>query len=132
MNKQVKVIRSELLSTEQESRYIVVNQETGEIVDNAQGYGYKTRQKAYAAYSYKTRDKSKDQERKKRETYIRKWMKENKSFVRLVDEIAFEIAKGSWGPEDKVDAKLIKNMMKEWKLETDITPGEFLRIWRKG
>lgn len=132
MNKQVKVIRSELLSTEQESRYIVVNQETGEIVDNAQGYGYKTRQKAYAAYSYKTRDKSKDQERKKRETYIRKWMKENKSFVRLVDEIAFEIAKGSRGPEDKVDAKLIKNMMKEWKLETDITPGEFLRIWRKG
>lgn len=120
-----------MCSTEYESRYVVVDQNTGEIVDDAQGYGYKTRPKAYAAYAYKTRDKSKDQEKKKREEYIRKWMKDHRAFVRFVDGIAVEIAKGSWGPDDKIDTKLIKELMKEWKLETDITPREFLRVWRK-
>lgn len=28
---------------------------TGEIIDNAQGYGYKTKRKAYAAYNWKNR-----------------------------------------------------------------------------
>ena len=36
-----------------EERYIIINSETGEIIDDAQGYGYKTSKKAYAAYYYK-------------------------------------------------------------------------------
>lgn len=37
----------------------IVSVDTGEVLDDAQGYGYKTAQKAYAGYSYKNRDKSK-------------------------------------------------------------------------
>lgn len=37
------------------NRYVMQNTHTGEIVDDAQGYGYKTPQKAYAAYNYKHR-----------------------------------------------------------------------------
>lgn len=132
MEKRIKVIKSELLSTAYDPRFVVLDQETGEIVDDAQGYGYKTIKKAYAAFAYKTRDKSKDQDRKIRDEYIRKWMKDHKSFVRLLDGIAFEIAKGSWGPEDKVDAKLVRELMEEQGIKTDIMPGELLRIWRKG
>lgn len=40
-----------------EIRYRIVSTETGEILDDAQGYGYKSAQKAYAAYAYKHRDK---------------------------------------------------------------------------
>lgn len=35
--------------------YIVVDTETGEVLDDAQGYGYKTANKAYAAYFWKNR-----------------------------------------------------------------------------
>ena len=34
-------------------RYIIIDEDTGEVIDDAQGYGYKNKQKAYAAYNYK-------------------------------------------------------------------------------
>ena len=34
---------------EQEKRYVIIDADTGEIFDGAQGYGYKSRQKAYVA-----------------------------------------------------------------------------------
>lgn len=42
----IKVIESEGYK----NSYIIVDTETGEILDDAQGYGYKTVKKAYAAY----------------------------------------------------------------------------------
>lgn len=60
--------RTEYDSETREKRYVIIDTESGEIVDDAQGYGYKTAQKAYAGWSYKNRDKSKDKEkRRKRE-----------------------------------------------------------------
>ena len=113
-----------------ETRFCIVSTETGEVLDDAQGYGYKTAQKAYAAYSYKTRDKSKDKEKLAKKRRIQKWMKEHKSFVRAMNETAFEIAKGSWGPEDKFDAKQVKKMLKDFELEPDFSAAELLRVWR--
>lgn len=48
-------------------------------------------------------------------------MKEHKSFVSAMDATAFEIAKGSWGPNDKFNAKLVKEMLKDANLEPDFT-----------
>ena len=36
-------------------RFIIVNIETGEVLDDAQGYGYKTAVNAYKAYGYKAK-----------------------------------------------------------------------------
>ncbi len=36
-----------------ERRYVVVDKENGNVLDDAQGYGYKTTRNAYAAYAYK-------------------------------------------------------------------------------
>ena len=63
---------------------------------------------------------------------IKAWLKENKSFVRLMEEVAFEIAKGSWGPNDKFDTKLVEEMLKENNLEPDFSAAELLRVWRRG
>lgn len=53
-----------------EIRYFIVSTETGEVIDDAQGYGYKTAQKAYAGYAYKKRDRGKDAEKlAKKEAY---------------------------------------------------------------
>ena len=53
---------AEYLSEEYDPRYVIVDTSTGEIVDDAQGYGYRSKRKAYAAFAYKNQDKSKDAE----------------------------------------------------------------------
>ena len=55
-NASYKVIKSENLSSAYEERYVIVCKETNEILDDAQGYGYKTKQRAHASYAYKNRD----------------------------------------------------------------------------
>ena len=59
-------------------------------------------------------------------------MKENKWFVGMMDQFAFEIAKGSWGPDDKFDAKFVRQMLKDNGLKPDFTASELLKVWRKG
>lgn len=49
-----------------ERRYVIKDMESGTIVDDAQGYGYKSAQKAYAGWAYKSRDKSKDTEKRQK------------------------------------------------------------------
>lgn len=113
-----------------ETRYCIVSTDTGEVLDDAQGYGYKTAQKAYSAYAYKTRDKTKDKEKSLKKKHIQQWMKEHKSFVKAMDDTAFEIAKGTWEPNDKFDASLVKEMLSNFELEPDFTASELLKVWR--
>jgi hypothetical protein len=43
----VRVVASAALSSNVDKRYVVVDEATGEIVDDAQGYGYKSAQNAH-------------------------------------------------------------------------------------
>ena len=126
-----KVIPSDTLGDRWEKRYIVVDAETGKILDDAQGYGYKSAQKAHAAYSYKTRDKSKDREKKARVNKIKAWMKQHKDFVEAMDIYSFEIAKGSWGSDTKFNTKFVKEMMEQNDLHPDFSAYELLQVWQK-
>lgn len=128
---EIAAIFSRELSSGRDKRYVVIDKNTQEVLDDAQGYGYRSPQKAYAAYAYKHRDKSKDKEKAAKAKKIRSWMKEHKDFVKLMDQIAFEITKGSWGPDDKFDAKLVKRLLKENDLEPDFTAAELIRVWQK-
>ena len=114
-------------------RYAIVDIETGEIMDDAQGYGYKSAQKAYAGWAYKNRDKSRDAEKAEKEIIISRWMKKNKSFIRLLDSLAFEIAKGSHAPEDKVDAGFIRKLLKQnGYSDLPFTAGDLYKYWQRG
>ena len=46
-------IRGGSMDTNYTPRYILVDETTGEIVDDAQGYGYTTAHKAYKGYGWK-------------------------------------------------------------------------------
>ena len=127
---EIEVIQSDVLSSKYDRRYVVVDKETGAILDDAQGYGYKTVRGAYAAWAYKTRDKSKDKEKAQKRQQIRSWMKAHKWFVEAMDTFAFEIAKGSWGAEDRFDAKFVKRMLQDNDLAPDFTAGELLKVWK--
>ena len=126
-------IQDDIYDEWSETRYVIVDSESGEVLDDAQGYGYKTRQKAWAAWNYKHRDTSHDKEKAEKERIIATWMKEHKSFVAGMDQIAFEIAKGSWGPDDKFDTAMVKQMLKDSGYEDlPFTAYELLRYWQNG
>ncbi len=114
-------------------RYAIKDMENGEIVDDAQGYGYKSAQKAYAGWAYKNRDKSRDAEKASKEIIISRWMKANKNFIRFLDTMAFEIAKGSHEPEDKVDANFVRKALKENGYgDLPFSPNELYKYWQRG
>ena len=131
INYNIDVIEDPNLSTYYDKRYIIVNKDTGEVIDTAQGYGYKSKQKAYAAFAYKNRDKSKDAEKANKKKHIQKWIREHNSFMNLLEGYAFDYLK-SGDEEDKVDAKFIKELLKSENLTIDFKPSELLRIWQKG
>ena len=117
----------------QETRYVIIDEETGDDLDDAQGYGYRTKQKAMAAWNYKNRERSKDVEKAAKEREVAAWMKENKSFVNNMDATAFEIAKGSWGPEEKFDTAFLKKMLKDEGYDNlPFTAFELLKYWKNG
>ncbi len=49
----ITAVRSETLSSRYDERYIVDDDTTGEIIDDARGSGYRSEQKALKAYGYK-------------------------------------------------------------------------------
>ena len=124
--KNITVIEDEKLSDAYDKRYVIVDKDTGEVLDDAQGYGYKSIQKAYAAYAYKTRDKSKDAEKRAKKRHIQQWLREHKGFANLMEAIAFDCVKCG----EPFNAALVKKMLKENELAPDFTAGELLRVWR--
>ena len=122
----IAVIESAKLSGEYDKRYVVVDKNSGEILDDAQGYGYKSIQKAYAAYSYKTRDRSKDAEKRAKKKHILTWLKEHKEFAGLMEAVAFDSVKCG----EPFNAATVKQLLKENNLAPDFTAGELLRAWK--
>jgi len=90
-----------------QERFVLMDDETGEIVDDAQGYGYKTVQGAYKAYRYKSLTKNERKARENKIKLIKRWCKNNNSIMEFLGQIEFEILKGSWGPDEHFDEKLV-------------------------
>lgn len=103
-------------------RYIIIDAETGEIIDDAQGYGFRSPQKAYACYHH--RQTSGEWETKKES--IRKWIKEHEEFVNaVVGEQINCLENGEQFSSHNVD-----RILKDFGLSPDFTAREFLRAWR--
>lgn len=98
-------------------RYVMMDTETGEILDDAQGYGYKTPQKAYAAYNYKHGGG------KKKHDAAKQFWKKNKEIAKYCTnwfECSFkELALGEVSLND-----LQKDIMEEFNLEV---PMDYLK-----
>lgn len=72
-----------------EKRYVIVNLDSGEIFDDANGYGYKSYQKAMSAYKFKSQGKENIEIRYKKEEEIESWCARNKGKVRAIGEMKF-------------------------------------------
>ena len=117
----VKAVRSPTLSTKKDSRYVLIDKDTGEIVDDCQGYGFKTEKKAYACWAYQNRDK-------KLERKIKRWLKSHKDFARKLDHLAFDIVKSGFefGIED------VENFLYEEDIKVDFPVKDLYYIWKRG
>ncbi|OTO02267.1 hypothetical protein [Enterococcus sp. 5B3_DIV0040] len=52
MYRHYRAILSPTLSKRGNARFVIVDTQTGEIVDDCQGYGYKSPRRAYAGFGY--------------------------------------------------------------------------------
>ena len=91
---------------EKEYRYIIIDEDTGKTFDDAQGWGYKTYQKAQAALNYKKRDKKSFDKMYDIKDAVRKWCKENKSVMRYIEGCMFDSLKDRtpWTEKNLEDA----------------------------
>lgn len=83
------VAKSAELSKQYEPRYVIVNEETGEILDDANGYGYKTGQAAHKGWAYKSKPKEEKDKQNKQYLIIINWIKENKKVVSGLEDLYF-------------------------------------------
>ena len=83
------IAKSAELSKRYEPRYVVVNEETGEILDNANGYGYKSIQAAHKGWAYKSKPKEEKDKQNKQYLIIMNWIKKNKKIVSRLEDIHF-------------------------------------------
>ena len=111
--KKVRVVRSSELSKPYEPRYVVVDFNTGAVLDNAQGYGYKTPQKAHAAWGYKNRTPAQKATQESAKKAVRKWAKEHRDFMDDMEDLAFRVAKGSYALDAKFNAAVVETRLKE-------------------
>lgn len=130
-----KVVLSEKLSEPYDPRYVVVD-ENGKILDDAQGYGYKSIRNAHAAWSYKRKppkQKAKEQAQKRKiQSKIKKFCKEHQDLVRVAEDEMFYITKGACGENDKFDEKYLKTLFEEFNIDIkslDFTLKDFLKYW---
>lgn len=65
VSKDIAVVPREALPWSSQPRYIIIDKKSGEVLDDAQGYGFKTVRKAYAAWVWKQYNSSLKEEDQK-------------------------------------------------------------------
>lgn len=75
------------------NRYMIIDSETGEILDDAQGYGYRTKQKAHAAWAYKHPSKKAKKNRNKNIARNKQFLKKHHKLDDLWAEMCLDAAK---------------------------------------
>jgi hypothetical protein len=121
----VKVVVSASLSGDYDKRYVVVDEATGEVLDDAQGYGYKTAQNAHRAYGYKAMPPKKKRQRDAVKRQVARWCAKHEEVMQHVEQAMFYAMKDG-GNIAEADVRTIlakhgvelpfpvKDLMKHW------------------
>ena len=120
-----KVVISQELSSAWDKRYIIVD-ENNKLLDDAQGYGYKTAQNAHKAWTYKNRDKSKDKQKQQLKKQIKQWLKENPNIQDTIETELFYALKD--GEDIEFNVSFLKNVLQALKIECPFKHVDVLKI----
>lgn len=109
----MQVIKSDKLSSPWEARFIIVD-ESGNVLDDAQGYGYTSAEKAHRAWGWKTNKKA-----RRKDKGIAKWWRRHKEFKDRVNDLflinAKEICRGEVTDGDLYEA--VKEIAEEMGID---------------
>lgn len=120
-----KVQNKEDYGCREETRYQVIDLETGEVLDNAQGYGYKSYSKARAAWNWKQKKDYPAGQKK-----AGKWLAQHKEILSFFENE--EVWKRKDPANDGVTKRLCEQVIVESKEDTDFSPSDLLKAWQKG
>ena len=118
--KNYKVIKSEVHSKYRDDRYICIDPETGEVLDDAQGYGYKTPQKAHAAFTWKNRTAKQKKLDSDKQKAISSWRKSHRQFETAVEIWLDDLIHGCYPRDSKFDTKTCKTILQNLNLENSL------------
>jgi hypothetical protein len=88
----VKVVVSASLSS-CDKRYVVVDEATGEVLDDAQGYGYKNAANAHRGYGYTSMPPKKKHQREAANRRVQRWCAQHPEFMQHVEQAMFYAVK---------------------------------------
>lgn len=126
----VSVIRSESLSRKRgDERFVVISVETGKILDDAQGYGYKSAKKAWAAWKWKERGCPKPYVNPE----IKRWFSEHKKFCDDLEYAAFhyikDMCREELGTKQIPYGEIIKELLEEYGMEVPFNVSDMAKTW---
>ncbi len=108
-----KVVYSRELSSEYEPRYIVIQPKTGAVLDDAQGFGYTSREKAAKAYTYKKMPHPEQRSLAARKRREEKWCLEHLDVVDGYADICLQHMKASGDGRISMSSAVVSRYLKD-------------------
>lgn len=120
-----KVIVSASLSSSGDKRYVVVDEATGEVLDDAQGYGYKAAQNAHRAHAYKSMSPKKKRQREAVKRRVQRWCGQHPKVVQHLEQASFYAMKDG----ENVTATDVRAILAEHGLELPFPVEDLMKHW---
>ena len=121
----VRVVASASLSSRFDKRYVVVDEATGEIVDDAAGYGYKSAQNAHRAHAYTSMPPKKKRQRDAAKRQVQRWCAQHPEFMPHVEQSMFYAVKDG----QNVTEADVRVILAEHGLELPFSVKDLMRHW---
>lgn len=109
-----------------EKRWIIVDADTEEVFDDAQGYGYKTPQKAHIALKYKSRPKSEFVKDAYIKDCVQAFCQRHRRLIDLIGESMLDAAKCH---EELSDDDVLNLIPLGIQQEMNFTVKQLLKYW---
>ena len=119
----ISVVKSDALSKGNVTRFVVIDRETKEILDDAQGYGFKSIDGAYKAYIYWSHQHEK-------QVQIQQWLKENPVFVSILNDTYRKCNELGHRPSNIQMIQYIEWLLSVFDLKIDCSTQELVREWK--
>jgi hypothetical protein len=121
----VRVVASAALSSNFDKRYVVVDEATGEVVDDAQGYGYTSAQNAHRAHAYKSMPPKKKRQRDAAKRQVKRWCAQRPEFMQHVEQSMLYAMKDG----QNVTEADVRAILAEHGLELPFSVKDLMRHW---
>lgn len=105
-----KVIQSPSITKYGEPRYVVVSATSGKVLDDAKGYGYKSEEKAYSAFSSKALTVSQREEIRQKKATVLAWCREHDSLMNELFDIELQVSRAMY-PGLEFDAAMVSDFL---------------------